>query len=152
MVTGPKRIENRPWPPMPAILRGEWFLLHAGMEYDMGRMEWIAERLGALPPLAGELIAGREWGALVAFARVRQVFSERAAIPAEAGPAWYMGPPQLAWWLETRALAAPVKCRGWHKLWNVEGQLKKDNDEAKVKEIVAGLAAEYQRLVTRAAA
>lgn len=137
MTRGPKRIENRDWLPTPDLLGGDWFCLHQGVGYeDEEGVQWIAERLGRLPPTREELLEAGELGALLAFARVLRVVTRPEEVFPEIDQERWLkrSPRNQGWWLDVRPLAAPITCRGFQKLWGVPA------------EAAAGLDAEYRRL------
>lgn len=139
-----KRVENRDWPPWPRISSGQWFLLHAGAAYDDVEAElFIREIIGRSPPSLKELRASGQAGALLAFARVVDVTMGGTHLSPDQ-KRWFFGP--YGWVLDVRPLAQPIPCRGWHKLWRVEAQLRKDNTKERAAEIVRGLRAERMAL------
>lgn len=148
-----KRVENRDWPPPPRIASGQWFLLHAGQALDDAEAwGFIGGVIGRPPPTLEELRAAGQVGALLAFARVVGVV-EGTPSPGErvtwrglpAGQErWFFGP--YGWVLDVRPLEKPVPCRGWHKLWRVEAQIRKSCIEKRVAEAMADLHRQRERL------
>lgn len=118
-VPGPKRIENRPWPP-PTSLIGQRFWIHAGKVFDDEGYDRVRGLWPACP-----LIGAREWarGAFVGSARLGGWRGEdgRSAgewlTTAEDQEGWWMGP--YGWLLrDVEVLPVPVPCNGFQKLWS----------------------------------
>ena len=111
LATGRKRVENRDWPP-PANLVGQWIAIHAGREtkHYADDAAMIQAELGLdVPPL--EDVAT---GAVIAVAVLDRVVTTEH----DAGyDEWYSGP--YGWFLRDVVKIAPVRCRGFQKLWRL---------------------------------
>lgn len=142
---GPKRVENRGWPPPSTILGAEPIALHAAKNFDHGAPPF-ARRLGVeIPHLLA--LAPREpggvprpvhpEGVIVGVARVTgwvngapgQVESfagmSRARAETVAASPWFFGP--YGWVLEdVVALPQPVPHRGAQGLWVVQAAAARD--------------------------
>lgn len=116
IVSGHKRIENRPWAPWPAVI-GKVIAIHAGKVYDKDGEEFLRGRGITLPP------AARTASAIVGAARVTG-FVELGQLhpdPALDDPMFF-GP--FGWKLdEIRMLATPIPCKGALGLWEVPDPL-----------------------------
>lgn len=121
-----KTVENRRWKP-PRDLVGQRFALHAGHHYDYEGAPLIKRTLGVLElpsTVAGVVFATTRlvgWIELDS-AHVRKTGLGALCSSAEAAVGfdspWLFGP--VGWVLEeTRALARPVPCRGFQKLWTL---------------------------------
>lgn len=120
IVSGPKRIENRMWPPPERVL-GRRIWTHAGLAYDRERHE----RVRAIWPALNDLVLPT--GAILGSAVVVGYghISARGGDTVVGGATraifddpWWIGP--YGWLLDdVRALAEPVPCRGAQKLWRV---------------------------------
>lgn len=115
---GRKLVENRTWPPIPALLRGDWFMLHSGVGYDAESANWISHRIGQAVPTKAALRAAGELGALVAFARLVRLTQTLEELP-ESQREWRMTGNRYGWLLDVRPLEKSLLCMGWHKLWRV---------------------------------
>jgi hypothetical protein len=116
---GPKRVENRLWPPSPDL--PFWLAIHAGANKE--DLSLLAEsELGQL--WSGYPRAPMPHSAIIAVAQVVGAVPEEVAArsPADGVAEWAMGP----WcWLLTGVVAfgSPVPCRGSRGLWPVVGPL-----------------------------
>jgi hypothetical protein len=110
---GAKDIENRSWP-APREDIGQILAIHAGRSVD----------LGAQPPGGGDWPAG-DWtlGAIIAVATLKGSHrASRCASQAGLCSPWAQ-PGQWHWQItDVRALADPVPCRGFQKLWTVSAE------------------------------
>lgn len=110
IVHGPKRVENRTWPPR-GLWRGDLFAIHAGKRVDARERSCADEKAsaaGLLGAPSGEL----PLGAIVGVARLAGV--ER--VPPADDP-WWCGP--IGWRLSDVVAVEPIPCRGAQGLWRI---------------------------------
>lgn len=128
IVSGPKRVENRPWWRKTAL--GQTIAFHAGKVYDTEGADYCAASGFVCPPPA------RSPQGIVGTARVVgcvQLVRGGLVLEAESRPldfdAWFG--PQRAWlfgpygWLfeDVRALPEPIACKGAQGLWRVSDDI-----------------------------
>lgn len=112
-----KRIENRPWKPWRSIL-GRWVALHAAARRNDVEEALVAQRLRALTGRALPPPAALPRGVVVGFVRFTG-FVEQSDDPWFLGES-YMGEKNYGWVIgEVRAVARPVKARGFNGFWPV---------------------------------
>ncbi len=114
---GPKRVENRSWPP-PAKFVGQRLYLHAGEKWD-DEGEAFMRKLGFVPPLSRD---DEPRQAIVGYATVRDRWEvnqrqfSNCDLPIDSP--WVFGP--WAWVLSgVTALKMPIKCRGAQGIWRI---------------------------------
>lgn len=123
---GHKLVENRDWPPPPALL-GQLIAIHAAKrEPDIEDFVTVCRRLG-LPtmhcrprtPGGIELMKriDASFGKVIGVARVVDVVESAANLPHEQRR-WFVG--RYGWVLgDVQLLDQPVPCRGLQKLWTL---------------------------------
>lgn len=131
LVNGPKRIENRIWPP-PVNFLGKYILIHAGNKWDDDYARAVTARWPKAPDkdhtTFGAIIGGARIGGVVRLrpgqrpdvAAVENTPEEHGRVERIFGnnEDWYMYP-QWGWVLDdVFNLPFPVPCRGMQKLWN----------------------------------
>jgi hypothetical protein len=127
---GPKRVENRSWPP-PRAAVGQLMAIHAGKRWDgQAGLDAFAkrvyqpgaERLRAMPSDEYPM------GAVIAVARLARV------VTASDDP-WFFGP--YGWMLTEVQAIEPVPCRGAQGLWqlppDVETQVMRALGESQLR-------------------
>lgn len=119
---GAKAVENRNWPPPPALFAGERFAVHAGRESAIHRDDvyWVALQMG----LDGDrLLAQVRPGHLLCTVELERAVGTRSALPAEQ-QRWFSG--RYGWVLrDVRRLSTPVPCRGMQGLWTVPADVER---------------------------
>lgn len=114
IVAGHKPIENRPWAPGYHLQR-QLFAIHSGNTWDAEGAAWLRDTMGLPVPEPADWPAGRICGV------VRYVDLRISGLNPDPGP-YFFGP--YGWVLaEPRQFDGP-RCRGWQKLWRVEGELR----------------------------
>lgn len=137
IVHGPKRVENRPWPPHAGTL-GTLIAIHAGQKYGLG--DWTLPE-GYVAPDAGSSPTGIVGVARVAGYLDLRKGSERrrsetmqfarlaARVHCLDEDLWWIGP--VGWLLEdVIALPKPIPCRGALGLWRVPPEIVDQITEA----------------------
>jgi hypothetical protein len=119
-----KPIENRGWPPPDWVL-GQRIAIHAGMIVDdAGTQATILNRCGW--PTPGSPKHFYDMG-VIGVATVKNFFRSYEEVAHALGPAaavWWIG--EYAWHLTDRiALAKPVPCKGFQKLWNLPTEVER---------------------------
>lgn len=111
----PKRIENRPWSP-PESMIDEEFALHAGAKFDQPSVYSIMQRTNHLGSVDWRMDQQGIVGTAVLRGWVENAEDAEAFMVGQGE--WFSGP--FAWLLsDVRALAKPVPCKGFQKLWNL---------------------------------
>lgn len=111
IIHGPKRVENRTWPP-PANLIGETIALHAGARWDKEGLAFM-EDLGFRPALT-ENAAPKM--CIVGVATIASVTRATNDLFTSSDDPWAFGP--VCWHLKhIRALKEPVPMKGKQGLW-----------------------------------
>ena len=123
IIEGPKRIENRDWPPPPSII-GRRIWIHVGKTYDDENYAAVAELWPELlkdcPPMSAILGSVIVHGAVHEDGHVvGDVFEEHAA--RFLGDVWFSGP--YGWVLGDVRKIRPVSCRGHQKIWTVPTEI-----------------------------
>lgn len=130
IVRGPKRCENRGWPP-PDRMLGEYIAIHAGKRYQRGEWPWPD---GFEPPAEADSPQG-----IVGVARIRGALDlrrGRALMYLETvdelqvadrldeldRDPWWAGP--CGWLLDEVVAIEPVPCRGAQGLWNLPADVE----------------------------
>jgi hypothetical protein len=107
IVSGRKRVENRPWAPK-LIKPGERFAIHAGKRWDRSGAVACAER-------GFDLRRAEALGGVIGVATLDRVVRSAADLPADQR-AWFFGP--VGWLLrDVLTLPRPVPARGMLGLW-----------------------------------
>jgi hypothetical protein len=120
IVDGLKPVENRPWAP-PSWLLGKPFAIHAGRTYDREcEAACFAGRFSpdGTTPIAVSSEGAR--GAIIGIATLDRVEWRRPLLEPSSESPWFFGP--CGWWLRDVTRIRPVPCRGFQKLWKVEGE------------------------------
>ena len=125
IIEGPKRIENRDWPPPPSII-GRRLWIHAGKTYDDENHAAIAELWpGLLDRDSGSVPMSAILGSVVVVGAVHEGgrFLGRLSGSTEAliDNDWFAGP--YGWVLSDVKAIRPVPCRGHQKIWTVPTEI-----------------------------
>lgn len=116
IVHGPKRVENRSWPP-PLYMLGQRFAIHAGKTWDEDGARFLAEN--------GVAVGAREdhhFGAIVGVATLRTWSSLPGHFPADQDR-FFFGP--VGWLLENVRAVAPIPRRGYQQLWQLPREVER---------------------------
>lgn len=104
VVSGIKRVENRPWSPGKRLAVGERFAIHAGQKWDVSCIP-MAQRLGIPFALFGGKYYPQSIVGVVTFLGCVE----------ESDDPWFFGP--FGWLLADPVAFDPVPCRGAQGLW-----------------------------------
>ena len=114
IVRGDKSVENREWA-APRDLYGAWLCIHAGKKVDDLGVTIAYDKFNQ-GPLIGPL-ADLPTGAIVGLAKLRSCVLKKYT-----NDLWATGP--HCWLFDERvAFEQPIACRGYQRLWPVQGDL-----------------------------
>lgn len=138
IVHGPKRVENRPWPPSTRLLDAElWIAVHAGRKFSGDGARFISTwwpdcKTKFLAPDGSvdgsaryERLWPDEWKAegIVGIARVKGAHRYSIVYQDDRRDPWRFGP--WCWLLDSViALDVPIACRGAQGLWSLPADIE----------------------------
>ena len=135
---GIKPVENRSWPPPPAIRDGQRFAIHAGAGWDAE----VVRRLGAdtcfpIPGRPGDCIrlgdrSAYPSGVIVCTISVARVLTAAEQLDDIGARIFFRGP--LGWLLRDARLASSLPVRGRLSLWTIADDEVNDTQPATTTE------------------